>query len=106
MKPTILHRMMPVCAAEKVSVEKLASTQSQMNVGSQTRSMRPGDSVMRFGKADENKRACLFDPVVGSFACDDNVMHVALTQARAADADELCFLLQLRNGLCAAIAHT
>src|SRR5262245_5350161 len=48
----------------------------------------------------------LLDPVIGSFPCDDDIMHVALTQAGAADANEPRFLLQLRNCPGAAIAHT
>src|SRR5262245_22495944 len=106
MKPTIFRRMLPVWAEENVSVEKLANTHSQTNVGTQARSVRLGDTVMRVDKVDEDKGACLFNPVIGSLARDDNVMHVALTQARPADADELGFLLQLRNGLGAAVSHS
>src|SRR5262245_33956601 len=98
--------MPPVCSAENASVEKVASTQTQTTVGSQISSLRPGGTVTRVGKTDDDKRACLLASVIGSLARDDNVMHVALTQARAADTNELCFLLQLRNGLGAAVTHS
>src|SRR5579864_73805 len=47
----------------------------------------------------------LFQPIVGSFTRNDHVMHVALTQSCAADADEPRLLLQLRDSLGAAIPH-
>src|SRR5262245_56396145 len=105
MKPTIFRRMLPVWAEENVSVEKLANTHSQTNVGTQARSVRLGDTAMRVDKVDEDNGACLFNPVIGSLTRDENIMHVTLAQASAADADELGFLLQLRNGFGAAVAH-
>src|SRR5262250_445291 len=105
MKPTILHRTMPVCPAENVSVEKLARTHSQISVGTHRSILRPRGTTMRVDRVDVDKRACLLDSVIGSLTRDDDVMHVALTQARSADADKLRFLLQLRNGFGAAITH-
>src|SRR5215813_13941152 len=105
MKPTIFRRMMPVCAAENVFVEKLASTHSQTSVGAQSNSLRARGTAMRLDRTDEDKWACLFNPVIGSLTRDENIMHVTLTQASAADADELGFLLQLRNSFGAAVAH-
>ena len=45
----ILSRMLPVCSAENVSVEKIANTHSHSSVGSHASSLRGGvgaDSVM------------------------------------------------------------
>ena len=91
------RRTPPVCSAENVSVEKLASTTIQMSVGSQMRNLRRGGTVMRLGITDVDKELCLLDSIVRSFTRDDHVMHVALTQTRAADAYEAGFLLQLWN---------
>src|SRR5262249_19812208 len=101
----ILRRKPPVCSAENASVEKLSSTTIQISGGSQMRNLRPGGTVMRLGITDVDKELCLLDSIVGSFTRDDHVMHVALTQACAADANELRLLLQFRDRLGSAVTH-
>src|SRR5215470_842925 len=102
----IFCRMLPVCSAEKTSVEKKARTHSHSSVGSQARSLLGREAGTGSGNAVAVKLACLFESIIRRFTCDDHVMHVALTQARAADADETRFLLQLKDAVRAAIAHT
>src|SRR5215469_16844902 len=101
----ILNRTLPVWSAENVSVENDASTHSHATVGSQASSLRGEDAGTGSGRAVDDKFDCLFEPVVGGFPRDDYVMHVAFTQARAADADEACLLLQLGNAARAAVSH-
>src|ERR1700722_9173235 len=48
----------------------------------------------------------LLDMIVGRLAGNDDVVHVALAQARAGDAHELRLLLQLGNRSAAQIAHS
>src|SRR5579859_7121577 len=99
----IFRRMLPVCSAEKRSVEKSASTQTQSSVGNHARSLR--ETGTGPGSAVELKSAYLFQPVVRRFTRDYHVVHMAFTQAGAADADEARLLLQLGNRLGAAITH-
>src|SRR5689334_4439745 len=102
----IFDSTLPVCSAENVSVEKSASTQSQRSVGIHARKLRGNTGETGCWTAGDDKgRSCLFQPVVGSFTRDDYVMHMALAQSGAADADEFSFLLQFRNGPGAAIPH-
>src|SRR5215471_9614287 len=49
--------------------------------------------------------ASLLECVIGSFACDDHIMHMALAQPGPADTHETRFLLQFRDGLATAVAH-
>src|SRR5437016_7888515 len=102
----ILNKTLPVCSAENVSVEKAARTQSQSSVGSQGSSFRRDELGMGPGTAEADKLSRLFKPVVGSFPRNDHVMHVALTQAGAADTDKAGPLLKFRNRFSAAIAHS
>ena len=43
--------------------------------------------------------------IVRRFAGDGDIMHVAFTQAGRGDADELGFVMQLLDRLCAGVAH-
>src|SRR5260221_11530790 len=101
----IFSRTLPVCSAEKVSVEKAVKTESHSNDGSQGNSFRRNELGMGPGTADADKLGRLFKSVVGSFPGNDHVMNVALTQAGAANADEACSLLKFRDRSGAAIAH-
>src|ERR1700751_3284891 len=47
----------------------------------------------------------LLNVVVGCFARDDDIMHVAFAQARAGDTHKLSFLLQLLNAIATEVAH-
>ena len=47
----------------------------------------------------------LLDAIVGSLACDHDIVDVALSQSGAADTHEARFLQQLGYGGAAAIAH-
>src|ERR1700679_2603927 len=49
------------------------------------------------------KNFCLLDPVIGSFFCDDDVVHVALAQTGGGDANEARFGLHLLDRAAAAI---
>src|SRR6478752_2900192 len=100
----IFCRTLPVCSAEKMSVEKTASTESQSSVGSHASSLRGGGAGTVSGSPVEDK-AALLQPVIRGFTRDDHVMDVAFTQAGAADADEARLLLQLRNAGGAAVSH-
>src|SRR6266702_4799148 len=53
------------------------------------------------------KRAprALFDMIVRRLAGDDHVMHMALAEPCAGDADELCVFLQLLDGFAAEVSH-
>src|SRR6266481_819642 len=101
----IFLRTPPVCSAENTSVEKQASTLSQINVGSQASSLRMEEAGRGSGRVVDDKAPCLFQPVIRSFPGNDHVMHVTFPQACAADADEARLLLQLRNVPGAAVAH-
>ncbi len=48
----------------------------------------------------------LFDPVIGRFLRDDDIVHVAFAQTGGRDAHEACFLLQLRERPATAVAHS
>src|SRR5215472_16666681 len=48
----------------------------------------------------------LLHPVIGRFARDHYIVHVALAQACAANAHEFGFLLQFRNARAAYVTHT
>src|SRR5258708_36384300 len=52
------------------------------------------------------KKSFLLDPVVGCFAGNHDIVHVAFSQSRAAYANETCLLLQVQDTFSAAIAHT
>src|SRR6516162_10325207 len=73
-------------------------TASQTPTGHQLR-MRP-----RSDGFSDNGRG-LLDTVVGSFASDHYVVHMALAQPRAADAYETRVLLQLADGATAGVSH-
>jgi len=47
----------------------------------------------------------LFDGIVRSLAGDHDIVHMALPEACAADADETRFLQQFGNGRAAAVTH-
>src|SRR5579884_765535 len=91
----IFASTVPVCSAENTSVEKQASTQSQSSVGIHARSFR-GDAV-EISTVGDGNLTCLLQPVIRRFPRDDYVMHVALAQPSAADADKARLLLQLWN---------
>src|SRR5260221_12224366 len=98
--------MLRVCPAENVSVEKDARTESHSNVGSHGSSFRRNELGMGSGTADDDKLGRLFKSVIGSFPRNDYVMHVAFTQASAADANKAGLLLKFRNRFGAAITHS
>src|SRR6266849_3246938 len=102
----IFCKTLPVCSAEKVSVEKAARTESHNNVGSHGSSFRRNELGMVPGTADAGKLVRLFNSVVGSFPGNNHVMYVAFAQAGAADADEARSVLKFRDRLGAAVAHS
>src|SRR5258708_19495333 len=102
----ILNKTRAVGSGENRSVEKEARTESHNSVGSHGRSLRRNELGMGSGTADDDKLGRLFKSVIGSFPRDDYVMHVALTQASAADADKAGLLLKFRNRFRAPITHT
>src|SRR5258707_6073821 len=93
----IFRRMFPVCSEENKSVEKEAKVQSHSKVGSHSSSFLRSETGMSLWMAEDDKRVRLLDPVIRGLARDDDIMHVALTQAGAADAGEARLLLQFRN---------
>src|SRR5689334_14777937 len=104
----ILSKIRPVWSEEKTSVEKHASTTSQHRVGSQATILRfglpnclPRDSTL-VGESSSN----LFNAVIRGLAGDDDIVDMALTQARAADANEARFLLKFCDAAGTAISHT
>src|ERR1700722_12168627 len=78
----------PVWPAENESVESVHMHAAQMTGGSQYHKT----DVLRGMLLD---MWGLFDLVVGRFSRDDDVVHVALAQARGTDAHEAAMLLQL-----------
>src|SRR6185437_588237 len=112
---------LPVWSAENASVEKHASTTSQTSVGIHHSRMRCFEPAGDVSSACQGKMVpptpparlfnlpaipCrLFNLIVRRFTGDDHIMHVALAQPSAADANKPCLLLQVRNGVGAAVAH-
>lgn len=106
-----MSRMPPVCSAENASVENQASTTSHTRVGNHQSRRRCFERGACVSTTCEDKAfrpippARLFNLVVRGFTRDDDVMHVALSQSGAADADKPCLLLQVSNGVGAAVTH-
>lgn len=98
-------RMLPVWSAENASDENKASTHSHATVGNHEikRLRRTGGAEA--SRLETDNSIYLLNPVIRGFPRDDHVMHVAFTQSGAADADELCSLLQIGNRFGSAISH-
>src|SRR5271166_5297257 len=93
-----INSMLPVCSAEKKSVDSNAIRPIQTTAGHQTR--------RRLGREAGNAvRLSLLSRVVRSFARDHDVVHMAFAQAGSADAHESRLLLQLGDRLAAAVTH-
>src|SRR5215471_7775093 len=88
-----------------MSVDSARSTQTQAIAGHQLCTSELG-GWFSDGRSVFASAGTLFGAIVGSFARDHDVVHVALAQAGAANADELRLFLQFPDRSAADVAHT
>src|SRR5258708_32095794 len=119
-QPKNTFKTLPVCSAEKGSLEAIRTSAAQRSAGSE---YRKNFCVVEFklrgtqASATDQNHLCvplcplwlnspLLNSVIRRFAGDHHIGHVAFTQPGIRDAHKARFLLQLFQVGAAAVAHT